>query len=419
MSALLSSLSLRGRTFVACGIAVLISGISLGMVDLTRVGILLLVLPLLTALLTQRHSLSFEVARQVSPARVQVDEPATVDLTMTNPSRTRSPLMAAQEELDYALGDRPTCVIPPLRRGQAHTVSYTVQSAVRGRHRLGPLELNVADPFGLTRREVALQSSTEVVVLPRVVSLGGDGSASHGVGSDGTIAHMVALQGEDDVTVRDYRDGDDLRRVHWPATARTGSLMVRQEDRPSMRRAVILLDSRESVHGPSISPSLEWGVTFAASVVAHCERQGYAVHLVTAGSRPGIGQVHSHAVAGMEALAYVTPGPDSDLDGVLHTASSVVLAGGLVVAVIGACSDDDARAVAGLRAPGAVGIALVVDRTTRAGPTGHLVPGARALATVEVLRRAGWNADLVDADATWSGLWQRLRAGRVTSGAAR
>ena len=59
---------------------------------------------------------------------------------------------------------------------------------------------------------------------------------------------MVALHGEDDQTVREYRDGDDLRRIHWPATARTGELMVRQEDRPAKRRAVVVLDSRSSGH---------------------------------------------------------------------------------------------------------------------------------------------------------------------------
>ena len=54
-----------------------------------------------------------------------------------------------------------------------------------------------------------------------------------GLGSEGSVPHMIALHGEDDVSVREYRDGDDLRRIHWPATARTGDLMVRQEERPA------------------------------------------------------------------------------------------------------------------------------------------------------------------------------------------
>ena len=44
-----------------------------------------------------------------------------------------------------------------------------------------------------------------------------------GVGAEGAIPHMVALHGEDDVSIREYRDGDDLRRIHWPATAAPAS----------------------------------------------------------------------------------------------------------------------------------------------------------------------------------------------------
>lgn len=408
MSGILSSLTLRGRTFAALGVGLLVSGMGLGMADLTRIGVMLLVLPLLTVLAMQRHSLGFTISRRVTPTRVQVDTPATVELTVVNPARTRSPVIAASEGLDYVLGDRPRCVIPPLRRGEGHIIAYEVRSHVRGRHRLGPLDLGVSDPFGLTDRAVSLQSTSEVLVLPRVVPLGGAAIGAQGVGTEGTIPHMVALHGEDDVSVRDYRDGDDLRRVHWPATARTGNLMVRQEDRPSMRRAIVLLDSREAVHGPTVSPSLEWAVTMAASVQAHCARQGFAVHLVTASPTPGIGRETTHLETSMEALALLTPGPDGDLAGVVRTAGGVATGGGLVVALLGACTDDDARAVAALRAPGGSGVALVVDRSTMAGPEGHLPAGSAAGATAEVLRRAGWHAIVVDAELSWAAAWQRL-----------
>ena len=408
MSGILSSLTVRGRTFAATGIGLLVSGTGLGMADLTRIGVMLLVLPLLTALAMQRHSLGFAVSRRATPARVQVDESASVELTVVNPARTRSPVIAATEGLDYVLGDRPRCVIPPLRRGEGHTIAYDVRSHVRGRHRLGPLDLGVSDPFGLTDRAVSLQSTAEILVLPRVVPLGGAAIGAQGVGTEGTIPHMVALHGEDDVSVRDYRDGDDLRRVHWPATARTGKLMVRQEDRPSMRRAIVVLDSRESVHGPTVSPSLEWAVTMAASALTHCARQGFAVHLVTASPTPGIGRESSLLDTSMEALALLTPGPDADLAGVVHTAGSVASGGGLVIALLGGCTDDDARAVAALRAPGGSGVALLVDRSTMSRPTRPGPQGSTAAATAEILRQAGWNALVVDAELSWAAAWQRL-----------
>ena len=413
MSAFLSSLTSRGRLFVSLGIALIITGTGLGMLDLTRIGVLLLVLPALTAFITHRHSLTFGVARRVIPARVQIDEPATVELSVINPSRTRSPVIAAEEILDYSLGDRPRIVIPSLRRGQSHTLRYEVRSHIRGRHRLGPLALSVSDPFGLTDRAVTMQSTQELVVLPRVVALGTSSTGAHGLGTEGTIPHMVALHGEDDISVRDYRDGDDLRRVHWPATARTGSLMVRQEDRPAMKRAIVLLDSRQSVHGASISPSLEWAVTMAASVVSHTERQGYAVHLITASPDPGIGEETTRTATSLEALALVTPGPDEDLSGVLHMAGTAIGAGGLIIAVVGACSDEDAKALASLRPPGSIGAALVVDRSTLADAVEDLPPSTPALHTAEALRRAGWHAVIVDRWLTFPTAWQRISVRRV------
>ncbi len=416
MPAFLRSLTVRGHVFIGLGVALLLTGLGLGMLDLTRIGVLLIILPLLTSLITHRHSLTFGVARRAFPARVQIGQPATIELSIVNPLRTRSPVIAAEEVLDYSLGDRPRFVLPSLRRGQTHTLRYEVRGSVRGRHHLGPLALSVTDPFGLTDRAVHMQSTAELIVLPRIVTLGTSSTGAHGVGSEGTIPHMIALHGEDDVSVRDYRDGDDLRRVHWPATARTGSLMVRQEDRPAMKRAIVLLDSRESVHGPTISPSLEWAVTMAASVVAHTERQGYAVHLITASPDPGIGQETNRTATSLEALALVTPGPDEDLAGVLHLAGGSVGAGGLVVAIIGSCSDDEAKAVASLRPPGSVGAALIVDRSTLAGPIDDLPLGSRVLATAEALRGAGWNALIVDPWLTYSEAWQRISVRRVAGG---
>ncbi|MDO5501954.1 MAG: DUF58 domain-containing protein [Actinomycetia bacterium] len=400
MSSFGRSLTRRGQIFMGMGGALLVSGLGLGMLDLTRVGGLLLALPLLAGLITHRHSLTFGVARRPIPTRVQIDQPATVELAIINPTRRRSPVIAAEETVDYVLGDRPRVLIPPLRRDESHTMTYEVRSQVRGRHTLGPLALSASDPFGLITRAVSLQSSTDLIVLPKVVPLGSQGTGARGVGSDGTIPHMVALHGEDDVSVRDYRDGDDLRRVHWPATARTGQLMVRQEDRPAMRRAVVLIDSRESVHGPTTSRTLEWAITMAASVVSHLDERGFATHLVTASPEPGIGHETTLLESSMEALAFVTPGPEEDLAGVLHLATAAVVGGGLIVALIGGCTDDDARAVAALRTQGGTGIAFVV-----ADPAHDGSPDPRSLGTVELLRQAGWKATLVGPGTGWAGAW--------------
>ena len=274
-------LTTRGRAFVAAGITLVLCGIGLGFTDLTRIGVLLVALPLLSGVLMRRHDLRFSLERTAVPGRIQVDEQSLVTLSIENAGGATSPLLMAEEQLDYALGDRPRFVVPRLRRGDRQEVHYQVRSHVRGRHRLGPLGVRLRDPFGLSTRVAAISGSSDVLVLPKIVPLGGARPPGSGVGAEGAIPHMVALHGEDDVSIRAYRDGDDLRRIHWPATAKTGDLMVRQEDRPARRRAAIVLDSRARGHsGSGSSGSFEWAVTACASVAAHLIEQGYAVHLV-------------------------------------------------------------------------------------------------------------------------------------------
>jgi uncharacterized protein (DUF58 family) len=371
--------------------------------------VLLVTLPLLSAALMRRHDLRFALDRTARPGRVQVDEPSIVTLTLDNAGPSTSPLIMAEEQLDYALGDRPRFVIPRLRRGDRQEVHYTVRSHVRGRHRLGPLGVRLRDPFGLSTRVAAISGSGEVLVLPKVLALGAGRPPGSGIGAEGAVPHMVALHGEDDVSIRSYRDGDDLRRIHWPATAKTGELMVRQEDRPARRRAVVVLDSRASGHkGTGATSSLEWAVTAAASITAHLCEEGYAVHLITdetaddgrAGSAIEVDRA-------LDVLAVAHPGQLEQFAEVLHAAHPVTAAGGLVIAITTDLDEDLARQVAALRQPGGTGLAIVLDPrgfgSGRAQASGPSVP--EELSSVPVLRSAGWSVIVATAADPVPAVW--------------
>ena len=409
MNAVRRSLTTRGASFVGAAVVLLATGILLGQPDVTRIGVLLIALVAMALFLVRRHGLELEVVRTAVPARIAIDERAVVTVRVRNGEATASPVVMAEESIDYALGDRPRFVLPSLRPGESQEVQYTVRSHSRGVHRIGPLGIRVRDPFGLTLRSAAVSGDAEVVVLPRVLPLPGARSLGSGIGSEGSVPHMVALHGEDDQTVREYRDGDDLRRIHWPATARTGELMVRQEDRPAKRRAVVILDSRRSGHGGTgRSSSLEWCVTMAASVTAHVVDAGYAVHLVTAdpGSDTGIHHDESHD-AGLETLARVTLRSDDSLRAVLHAASVLTSQGGLVVYIGGPLGDTDGRAGGARRGPGAGGGAGVVGPRACAGRqrAGSDADTTLAETTVAGLRSSGWVATVVDGQTTPPVAW--------------
>jgi uncharacterized protein (DUF58 family) len=409
------SLTTRGAAFAGCGVVLVLAGILLGQPDVTRIGILLLALTAIALVLVRRHGLHLDVVRTAAPSRVAIDERAVVTVRIRNIEPTPSPVVMAEESIDYALGDRPRFVLPSLRPGDVQEVQYTVRSHTRGVHRIGPLGVRVRDPFGLTLRTAAVSGDAEVVVLPKVVPLPHARSLGSGIGSEGSVPHMVALHGEDDQTVREYRDGDDLRRIHWPATARTGELMVRQEDRPAKRRAVVVLDTRTVGHaGSGRSSSLEWCVTTAASVTAHVVDAGYAVHLLTSDPRADTGVHHDEALAeGLETLARVGLGAEDSLRAVLHAANALTSQGGLVVYVGGPVGDDDARTLSALRQPGSTGAAMVVDPDAFGGRR-RPAPGAgRAEATLAILQSSGWMTTSVDARVTPALAWAAVVGGQV------
>ena len=123
--------------------------------------------------------------------------------------------------------------------------------------------------------------------------------------------------GDEFVTLRDYEVGDDLRRVHWRSTARTGELMIRQDEARWRSRAAVVLDVQPGAHDAA---SFEVAVEAAASVTARLARLRRRVELITsAGEVLGTGGDPRHDV--IDVLA--TVGPD-DRDRLTSCSSSFV-----------------------------------------------------------------------------------------------
>jgi uncharacterized protein (DUF58 family) len=414
MGSMRNLLTTRGRSFVGAGATLAVSGVVFGFRDLTRFGILLVALPLLSTLLVRTRGTRMRIERRVSPDRVSVGQTARVALSFENVSTSATPVFLAEERLDYVLGDRPRFVVGRIAPRRVHTVEYTVRSRARGRQRLGPLGVQVQDPFGLANRNAVLEGHSELVVLPVVAPLGSSRHPSSGVGSEGEQAHLIALHGEDDVTVRDFREGDDLRRIHWPSTARTGEIMVRQEDRPAQRRAIVVLDPRPEAHGGAgPTGSFEWAVTAAASVAAHLNLFGYAVHLVcaeTASDGRASQTLTTEEV--LDVLAVTEPRPRGAVkDEILTAAQGLAASGGFVVAILGPRDAEVTSRLASLRQPGTTGLAFVLD-SRDFGPSTADEVGPH----VDALRLAGWRAVSVSRDETVAHAWAVLNAAAVGGG---
>lgn len=409
-------LTTRGKVFLLAGAAVAAAGMFLGYEDVTRIGLVLAALPLLALLLVPRRAPRMRVVREVEPARLSPDERGAVEVRFTNVDSRRTAVYLAEEHLDYQLGDRPRFILPRMDRGEERRLRYAVRSRHRGAFPLGPIVLRQRDPFGLTFRTLQLSSRSEVLVLPRLHPLGEGRVRGSSRGSEGEMPQMVALHGEDDVSIRTYRDGDELRRVHWPATAHRGELMVRQEDRPARRRALLVLDSRAAAHpGTGVRPSYEWAVSAIASVGAHLAAQGFVLHLLTdATLRDGTAEHPVEIDAALEVLARVQPEADSRLERIAAVAGPFTAGGVLVVAAVVAHDEQDLRALAAIRQPGSRALAMVLDPTLFGGTPGPA--GGTDAAPTGALADAGWRTVVcgphTEPALAWAGLGAASPVGR-------
>jgi len=282
MRSVLAWFTVRGASFLAAGIVGILAGLILGSHPMISVGVLLICLPVLSALAARRARYQLRCERQIIPPRVAPGQPATVLVRLDNVSRISTGLLLAEETIPYSLGSRPRYVLNGIERSGSREVSYQLRSDLRGKFVIGPMRVRIADVFGLVELTANFASKSTLTVTPKIVPLTA-ASTTGSWSSDGDgRTRMTAAAGDDDVIPRAYRDGDELRRVHWRSTARYGELMVRREEQRWQDRAVVILDSRRSAHaGTGPSSSFEYAVSAAASIGVHLARSGLDGHLLT------------------------------------------------------------------------------------------------------------------------------------------
>jgi uncharacterized protein (DUF58 family) len=357
----LRGLTTRGRSFLAAGAAATLCALVLGEKDLLRVAVLLVALPLIAAYYVGRARYRLACTRSLDPYRVQAGGNARVLLRLQNVSRLPTGTLLLEDRLPYALGSRPRLVLERLGAQQASSVAYTVRAELRGRYDVGPLNLRMTDPFGLCELTRSFPSSDKLTVIPHVTPLQLVRLAGEYSGTGDSRARSVAVHGEDDAATREYRRGDDLRRVHWRSTARVGELMVRREEQPWESRATVLLDTRASAHrGEGPTASFEWAVSASASIAVHLRQAGYRLRMVTdagadldATEATGDGMLLDH-------LAEVKLSGRGDVamlvDHVRRRGD-----GGLVIAMLGLLTPAEARLLAALRSSGTTCVAFFMD----------------------------------------------------------
>jgi uncharacterized protein (DUF58 family) len=425
MRGVLDALTTRGRAFLAAGLTCVGCAVLLGQSDLLRAGFLVLMLPVATLAFVGRARYRLSCSRSLQPWRLPVGQPAKVTLELKNAGRLPSSVLMLEDSVPYMLGTRPRFVIDQIGPRWRREISYTLRSDVRGRFVVGPLSVRVCDPFGLIEIERAFEARHTLTVTPPVHPLPEGQLHGEQSGTGDSRPRAFASAGTEDVLIREYRHGDDLRRVHWPSTAHVGELMVRREEQPWQTRATLLMDTRACAHrGSGPASSFEWLVTATASVGVHLSRQGYAMRLVSETYDDSAGHWHdrgSGAVGDaddlLEHLAVVQPSNRTRLE--LPRDHTEV--GGVLVALVGVLSLHDLSALRRLAQGAAAGYAMVADASAwmreDAAERGDIHEQVRRSAAE--LRAHGWRVAVAGPADQVGPLWgQLLRPLRAAQAAA-
>jgi len=312
--------TIRGIVFGVAAVVFLLCGWYYSRIELYALGVAAAAALGSALLYVHAGRLQLSAKRRVTPAQVHFGAASTVELALVNRSRRTVQCLAADAFIDPARsravigplrGDTVLLDVPPIGRGETARASYRPSTDKRGRFRVGPLTLRREDPFGLVVQARRLLDDSELIVFPEIHTISPMAAVPAQDLESKLVRSAAGLDGDEFFALRPYQMGDDLRRAHWPTTARTDELMIRQLEPPREQRATVLLDVAAKTN---TMLSLDFTTSVAASILTASHRAGTFTRLLTSDGRDsGFDRTSAHWESTLRNLAGATPITDTNL----------------------------------------------------------------------------------------------------------
>jgi len=274
----------RGWLVGGLGVVLLALGIGLRYPLVGGVGVALLVV-LAAEVAAVVGTPDIVVRRVVKPAVVVRHDDCHATLSVTGRRHAGLARLEVSDTVDGALVPVP---LPEASRSETVSVPYPIPTPKRGLVEVGPVRLRRVGLAGLADHTVWVGRSDVVRVLPRRVPVSGMpvGTRRTAVGTD----TAWELGGTDLVGLHEYAMGDDLRRLHWATSARSGTLMVREDVDPAEPHVRVVLDDRAAGYrGVAVDDhGFEDAVEITAALCRAAEDEGHPVRFTTASGRHAV-----------------------------------------------------------------------------------------------------------------------------------
>ena len=210
------------------------------------------------------------------PSEIFAGRPAVIGVEIENTSRFLPAYGLVVRDSD----GRAAIYDPLLAPGDRRRHSVELVFPDRGRHELGAWRLDVLLPLGFFLKSKVLIFGREVLVYPRLLPTS---SASVRRGGGRRSPDALESRGrEGEVTqLRDFREGDELRSLHWKQTARQQRLVVVERQKTTENPVFFVVDPRlEDPADPRQSDRFEHLVSEVATAVVLRLRKGVPIGLV-------------------------------------------------------------------------------------------------------------------------------------------
>lgn len=295
----------RGRTLAFLAVTTLVFGRLTGLRELVMTGAAFVAVLVVGFGLVWAREGSFRMQRTVSPSRTTVGRSVRIELTIDASGRLGLSPVLLSDRLPPDVGPTPRLALPGSLRRRQRAVAYTVAPRLRGRHAIGPLEVTHTDPFGAVRRRQDVSVTSPLIVYPAYEEVSVLPSAVQRIG---IVRHSPNIgQGDEFYALRAYEEGDDLRKIHWPTSLKTGDLVIRQEELLAEPRALLVLDTAAAKHrGTGPDASLEAAVSACASIGVLALHRRMRIEVVT-NEGPLLRTRNPSQDEFLEALAMVKP----------------------------------------------------------------------------------------------------------------
>ena len=227
--------------------------------------------------------INVKAARELTPARIAIGETSRITLEISNEGKEKIRFLEVYDELpaEIDVTKNANHLILCLDSGEKLTVSYEISCPRRGRYDIGPLYVRVRDPLGFYFSEETLAPPVQLYVLPEIERLRPTDLGVRQTGPWPGIFHSRRSGvGTEFYGLRRYVPGDELKRIHWKASARMGRLIAIENESEGSTDVVIILDTGNGSNlGTPPRTLLEYGASAAGSL---------ASLLLTLGNRVGL-----------------------------------------------------------------------------------------------------------------------------------